>query len=315
MRLARLLDVGSDPGDEADLRVRKRAAVASALVLIMVAIFIGFADISVGENVVVVLAIVQIIAVGTALFVFRRTHRIAPLFVTMAAVGLIVLFLSLLPSGGLYWAADDLIWIILVPLGAVLFLGQRAGAPALVAVVVVVLAAVAIDPLIREVAPEPSARRLVIAAINLIVPAAIALVLVVFIDGERVRAKAESDALLLNVLPRSIADRLKRGERVIADHYDEVTVLFADVVDFTPFAAHETPARVVAVLNEVFSRLRHARRATRPREDQDDRRRVHGRRRSARASRRPCRGHRGHGARDAGGRGLDRTSARATPSD
>ena len=69
------------------------------------------------------------------------------------------------------------------------------------------------------------------------------------------RAKAESDALLLNVLPRSIADRLKRGERVIADHYDEVTILFADVVDFTPFAAQETPARVVAVLNEVFSRF------------------------------------------------------------
>ena len=61
--------------------------------------------------------------------------------------------------------------------------------------------------------------------------------------------------MLLNVLPRSIADRLKRGERVIADHYDAVTILFADVVDFTPFAAHATPARVVDVLNEVFSRF------------------------------------------------------------
>ncbi len=76
-----------------------------------------------------------------------------------------------------------------------------------------------------------------------------------FIDGERLRAKAESDVLLLNVLPRSIADRLKHGERVIADHYDAVTVLFADIVDFTPFAAHESPARVVAVLNEIFSRF------------------------------------------------------------
>ena len=88
----------------------------------------------------------------------------------MAAVGLIVLFLSLLPSGGLNWAADDLVWIILVPLGSVLFLGQRAAWPALIAVIVVVLTAVAIDPLIREVAPEPSARRLVIAAINLLIP-------------------------------------------------------------------------------------------------------------------------------------------------
>ena len=76
----------------------------------------------------------------------------------------------------------------------------------------------------------------------------------VFIDGERVRAKAESDALLLNILPRSIADRLKRGERVIADHYDEVTILFTDIVDFTPFAAmRRRPGSWP--LNEVFSRF------------------------------------------------------------
>ena len=314
MRLARVLDIGSDPTDEADLRVRKRAAVGSALVLIAVTIFIGLADVSVGENVVVVLAIVQFIAVGAALLAFRRTHRIAHLFVPMAAVGLIVLFLSLLPSGGLNWAADDLVWIILVPLGSVLFLGQRAAWPALIAVIVVVLTAVAIDPLIREVAPEPSARRLVIAAINLLIPAVIALGLVVFIDGERVRAKAESEALLLNVLPSPIAERLKRGERDIADHYDQVTVLFTDLVAFTPFAAREPPNRIVELLNEVFSALRSARRAARAGEDQDDRRFVHGRRRRTRASPRSCqRGHR-DGARDARGRGLARRQCPATPS-
>jgi class 3 adenylate cyclase len=122
-------------------------------------------------------------------------------------------------------------------------------------VVLVVLAAVAIEPLVRAAPPEPSTARLLFIAIDLLVPAALALGLVLFIDGERLRAKAESDVLLLNVLPRSIADRLKHGERVIADHYEAVTVLFADIVDFTPFAAHETPARVVAVLNEIFSRF------------------------------------------------------------
>ncbi len=136
-----------------------------------------------------------------------------------------------------------------------LFLGARAGPPALAGVIVVVAAGVLLDPLIRTAPPEPSLARVLLAAVDLIVPAVIALALVVFIDGERLRAKAESDALLLNVLPRSIADRLKGGERVIADHYDEVTILFADVVDFTPFAARETPARVVAVLDEVFNRF------------------------------------------------------------
>src|SRR5436309_3191886 len=107
-------------------------------------------------------------------------------------------------------------------------------------------------------ADEPDLRirkRTAVATVFVFMAVAVALGLVLFIDGERVRAKAESDALLLNVLPRSIAERLKQGERVIADYYDEVTVLFADVVEFTPFAARETPARVVDVLNEIFSRF------------------------------------------------------------
>jgi adenylate cyclase len=255
VKLTGILEIGSDPADEADLRVRKRTAVASALVVIAVTLVIASTQLALGLEIAIGLALVQVVAIIAALSVFRRTHRIAHLFVPMAIVGLLVLFLSLVPSGGLNWGADDLVWIILIPLGSVLFLGQRAALPAIGAVIVVVVAAVLVDPLIQEAAPEPSARRLFIAAVNLIGTAVVALALVVFIDGERVRARAESDALLLNVLPRPIADRLRSGERVIADHYDAVTVLFADLVDFTPYAARESPARVVALLNEIFSRF------------------------------------------------------------
>ena len=255
MKAGRVLDIGADPADEPDLRIRKRTAVFAALTFMVVAAVFGLVDLASGRLVFSVLALVQIVAFGTALALFHRSRRLTPLIVTMAVVGLAVLFLSLIPAGGLAWGAANLIWIILVPIAAVLFLGARAGPPALAGVVVVVVAGVVIDPFIQTAPPEPSLARLLLTAVDLIGAAAIALGLVVFIDGERVRAKAESDALLLNVLPRSIADRLKRGERVIADHYEAVTILFADVVDFTPFAAHETPARVVAVLNEVFSRF------------------------------------------------------------
>jgi guanylate cyclase len=251
--LARVLDIGSDPDEEPDLRIRKRTAVASALAFMAIAVVIGLADIALGLFAQAGLALVQFVVFGSALLWFRRNHRLAPLVVTMAAVGLAVLFLSLIPTGGLSWGASNLIWIILVPMAAVLFVGARAAAPALGAIVIAVLAAVVLDPVVRTAPPDPSIARNIFTAINILGPAAIALVLVVFIDGERVRAKAESEALLLNVLPRSIADRLKRDERVIADHHDEVTVLFADLVGFTPFAAQETPARVVAVLNEIFS--------------------------------------------------------------
>jgi class 3 adenylate cyclase len=62
-----------------------------------------------------------------------------------------------------------------------------------------------------------------------------------------------SERLLLNVLPAPIAARLKAGEAVIADAFPDVTVLFADLVDFTRRSQGIGPAQVVAVLNELFS--------------------------------------------------------------
>ena len=64
-----------------------------------------------------------------------------------------------------------------------------------------------------------------------------------------------SEQLLLNVLPAPIAARLKQGEEVIADGFPEVTVLFADLVDFTRRSQETTPERVVRILDDLFSAL------------------------------------------------------------
>ena len=63
--------------------------------------------------------------------------------------------------------------------------------------------------------------------------------------------KAEN--LLLNILPRSIADRLKAESQPIADQFGSASILFADVVDFTPWSERLTPAEVVGCLDHLFS--------------------------------------------------------------
>lgn len=67
----------------------------------------------------------------------------------------------------------------------------------------------------------------------------------------------KSERLLLNVLPPAIANRLKQGESTIAERYDRVTVLFADVVDFAGFANGTDPEHLVSILNDLFSLFDH----------------------------------------------------------
>ena len=66
------------------------------------------------------------------------------------------------------------------------------------------------------------------------------------------RERARSERLLLNILPSSIAERLKDKEQVIADRHPQVTVLFADVVGFTPLAAQTSAEELVKWLNRIF---------------------------------------------------------------
>jgi class 3 adenylate cyclase len=67
--------------------------------------------------------------------------------------------------------------------------------------------------------------------------------------------RQKSDRLLLNVLPESIATRLKSGETQIADHFDEASVIFIDIADFTKSSAVSTPKLVVEVLNVLYTKL------------------------------------------------------------
>ncbi|MEO1590885.1 MAG: adenylate/guanylate cyclase domain-containing protein, partial [Cyanobacteria bacterium J06632_22] len=66
-------------------------------------------------------------------------------------------------------------------------------------------------------------------------------------------AKDRSEQLLLNILPKSIADKLKLGQNTIAENFTDVTVMFADLVDFTQLADGTTATEVVDLLNQVFS--------------------------------------------------------------
>ncbi len=65
--------------------------------------------------------------------------------------------------------------------------------------------------------------------------------------------QVKSESLLLNILPPEIAQALKNENHTIADHVEQASVLFADVVNFTPMSASMSPSELVELLNEVYS--------------------------------------------------------------
>ena len=69
------------------------------------------------------------------------------------------------------------------------------------------------------------------------------------------RLRRENERLLLSILPESVADRLKAGDERIADRFEEVTVLFADIVSFTELAAAMPADVLVELLNDLFTRF------------------------------------------------------------
>lgn len=157
-------------------------------------------------------------------------------------------------SGGFGSGIIGVPWTLLAPLGAALVLGARAAIAHMGLFVVAVATVTVLEPYSQTIAPEISPE--VLASFNvpsLLSLGAIASVAALYLVRQVERFRYQADALLLNVLPASIAERLKAGEAPIADGFDNVTVLFADIVGFTTISSEADPAEVVNLLNEVFS--------------------------------------------------------------
>ena len=180
------------------------------------------------------------------------------LFHILAVLTLIVTILAnfsgVLLTGGLTSGTYDIVWAFIGILGAVLVIGWRFAGLMVLLFALCVMASVFLDPYVRSYALEaPLTARLAIGTYNLVFMGAYlagaTLLLIRVIKALLVRA----DDLLLNILPAPIADRLKQSPETIADGFNEVTVLFADIVDFTTMSSGVDPTDVVNLLNDIFS--------------------------------------------------------------
>ena len=90
-------------------------------------------------------------------------------------------------------------------------------------------------------------------AFNLVAFGLVMLLAMIYFVLQRDRFQKESDELLHNILPDEVATRLKSDDGLIADDYESASVLFADMVGFTPMSAAMTPPELIEMLNDVFA--------------------------------------------------------------
>jgi len=252
--LRRVLSIADLQGDDEDVRLRKRVGVTAGYVTTGAALVLPFlGDWS-------LLTVVGAASVASAnainLAVLARTKRFdSYVIVSLLAAAAYTLFADT-SEGGLAASGGCVVWALLIPVFAILFLGPRRAVPWFALFLALVATIVLIDPLVSGgPAPVPYAVQLTYWVENVGVPGTIIFLLLRYTDVRRLAAQARSEDLLTNAIPASIATRLKLGERRIAERYPETTILFADIAGFTPWALRTDPDRLVALLDQLFTRF------------------------------------------------------------
>jgi adenylate cyclase len=252
--------VGADPNDSEDLRARKSLLVLISVLILPVSAVWGALYLALGSPVGVV-PFVYFGVLLAALLVFSRTRDFPRLLVVSQLDILLAPTVSMIPLGGFVGSSSVGIWGILAPLGALVFSEVRSAARWYAAWVVVFVG----SGLAGEIAgpmrdPLPGWFTTTMLALNIVVAGTIVFTLLAVFASERRDALAalrveqeKAENLLLNILPRSIADRLKARDRPIADQFESASILFADVVDFTPWSERLPASEVVGYLDHLFT--------------------------------------------------------------
>jgi adenylate cyclase len=254
VRLRRLADVGALPLDSEETRLRKSVLVlSSSLMATLAFVWVGtYAALGLWLSAAIPFA--YQLASAASIYAFARERRYRLFRASQLGMSLVLPFALQWSLGGFRASAAVALWGLTCPMGALLFVGARQAVPWFLTFAALVALSAAIDPALAAGAPDiPNGVVVTFFALNVLGVSTTVYVLLQYFVRARERALAESERLLLNVLPAPVASRLKQSERVIADGFEGATVLFADIVGFTGLADRLAPADVVLLLDRVFA--------------------------------------------------------------
>ena len=270
--LDRLRTAGIDPGDSDEQRLNKSllmfatglASVASMLWLVIYW--------SLGPQLSSTLPFAFQILLAVNLAVYIKWGNFDFFRVSQLALFLFFPFVVQWSIGNFITASGITIWGLLAPVGAILFMGPRQSFAWFIAYLFLLALSGYFDYQLATMEMQiksqvPIRTAVVFFALNFAAVSTIVFLLLRFSAVEKYKAQARlseahqqlqveqerSERLLLNILPGPVAERLKNSSQTIADGFADVTVMFADIVNFTHIAEGMAPTQVFAMLNRIFS--------------------------------------------------------------
>jgi adenylate cyclase len=242
-------------------------SILSLLVLAetFVCIFWIFTLSSLGDGYAVVAAVpyFYLVISYVSLFLFYRYKRFEYFTFTQLVMLLVMPFFMQWMIGGFAASSGVAIWAILSPVGALMILGTRQSTPWFLLFLGLAFISWKLNHYFAGNAmPIPTSVKDAFFLMNITGTASILYGVLRYFQAQKERVmislaleQARSDKLLLNILPAAIAERLKANDMRIADHYESVTVMFADLVSFTQMSEKMPPLQLIDLLSQVFLRF------------------------------------------------------------
>lgn len=198
-----------------------------------------------------------------SLWFFYRGKRFSYFTFTQLLMLLVLPFFMQWVLGGFEASSGIAIWGVISPVGAMMILGSRQSTSWFVLFLGLSIISWVMNDTFANFAPViPGDIRHIFFMMNLLGVTSILYIVMRYFQSQKAKVlmaleaeQARSEKLLLNVLPKSIVERLKTDRYKIADRYVSVTILFADLVDFTGISHGMDANDLVDLLNMVFSKF------------------------------------------------------------
>src|ERR1700733_942746 len=243
--------IGLDPSDSEETALRKRLAVVLCAGTLPLTVL--WSGIYLAASAPLAAAIPGFYSVFTPIntAIFARTRNLGAYRFSQLFLILILPWLVTLSLGGFRPSSVVIMWAALCPIGALLLDELRRTLFWIVGFAALLIATAMLQPyLVPAILPEAFVTWFFVLNVGAVIT--ITFGLLYYFVGRRNFFQQRAEMLLLNILPKEISDRLKAEQRTVADHYNAASILFADVVEFTPMAATMSPLQLVDLLNEVF---------------------------------------------------------------